>query len=303
MRAVLTGADGSCAHYMAQHLAARGVTVAPMSRRAGCDMRDLEAVCAVLDRERPDAVFHLASVADVKASFDDQGSIFRNNIEIALNLFEACRKVGLRPVIVNVSTSEIYGQPDRSPISEDFPIAPLNPYAVSKAGQDLLGQMYAAAYRFPVATVRGFGYVNPLRAGIALSTFAKQIAEIEAGQRQVLEHGNLDSVRTFADVRDIARAYALAAELGGGVFNIGAEYPVSIQQCLNDLIAMARTEIPTRLDPARVRPTDVTRIIPDCTRFRRATGWEPVFLLKESLAWLLDHYRAQVSEPKLRAVS
>lgn len=300
MRAVVTGANGSCAYYVAQHLAARGDTVAPMARPS-CDMRDFDAVCGVLDRERPDVVFHLASIADVRASFYDQGAILRNNIEIAVNLFEACRKVGQRPVIVNASTSEVYGDPHLSPINENFPLEPMNPYAVSKTAQDLLGQMYAQAYRFPVVTTRAFAYVNPRREGIALSDFAKQIAEIEFGVREYLEHGNLDSIRTFCDVRDITRAYVLAAELGGGVYNIGAEYAISIERCLADLIAMAKVEIKTRFDERLRRPTDVTRIIPDCTRFRRVTGWEPQILLRESLAWLLEHWRSQM-QPRLEVV-
>jgi len=295
LRNLITGANGSAAFFLAQALAARGETVAPLAKPE-CDLRDFKAVCAKLDQEKPEIVYHLAANADVRASFDDGGEIFRNNVLGTLNLFEACRKVGLRPVVMVCSTSEVYGQPTTAPITEDFPIAPVNPYAVSKAAQDLLGQMYATAYGFRVVVTRAFGYINPLREGIALSRFARQIAEIEAGRREFLEHGNLDSVRTFCDVRDVARAYVLAAETDGGVFNIGAEYPISIAQCLADLIAMARVKIETRFNDGLSRPTDVTRIIPDCRRFRRMTRWEPTYLLRESLAWLLEHCRKRVME-------
>ncbi len=300
MRNLITGANGAAAHFVAVHLAARGETVAPIARPC-CDLNDFEAVCEALDREKPEVIYHLAAKADVRASFDDRGATLKNNIDSTVNLFEACRKVGLKPVVMNCSTSEVYGQPDRSPIDEDFPLQSRNPYAASKVAQDDVGRMYAACYGFPVVTTRAFGYINPLREGIALSRFARQIAEIEAGKREVLEHGNLDSVRTFCDVRDIARAYVLAAETGGGVFNIGAEYPVSIERCLADLISMAKVAIKTRFDEKLRRPTDVTRIIPDCTRFRRMTGWEPQILLGESLAWLLEHWRAQM-HPKLEVV-
>lgn len=293
-RNLVTGANGAAAHYVAVHLAAMGETVAPIARPR-CDLNDFEAVCRVLDKERPEVIYHLAAKADVRASFDDRGATLKNNIDSTVNLFEACRKVGIKPVVLVCSTSEVYGQPAAAPIDEDFPLAPLNPYAVSKATQDLLGRMYAACYGFKVVVTRAFGYINPLREGIALSRFARQIAEIEAGKREVLEHGNLDSVRTFCDVRDIARAYVLAAETGGGVFNIGAEYPISIERCLEDLVSMAKVEIRTRFDEQLRRPTDVTQIIPDCTRFRRVTGWEPQIQLRDSLAWLLEHWRAQVA--------
>ena len=300
MRNLITGANGAAAHYVAVYLASLGETVAPIARPC-CDLNDFEAVCATLDREKPDVIYHLAAKADVRASFEDGGATLKNNINSTVNLFEACRKLGQKPVMLVCSTSEVYGQPDSAPITEDFPYSPLNPYAVSKAAQDLLGRMYAIAYKFPVVVTRAFGYINPLREGIALSRFARQIAEIEAGKREVLEHGNLDSIRTFCDVRDIARAYVLAAETGGGVFNIGAEYPVSIERCLANLISMAKVPIKTRFDERLRRPTDVTRIIPDCSRFRRVTGWEPQILLRESLAWLLEHWRSQMA-PKLEVV-
>lgn len=294
MRHLITGANGAAAHYVAVHLATLGETVLPLGR-SRCDLTDLAAVCAALERERPDVIYHLAARADVRASFDDRGAILVNNIVATLNVLEACRAAGQRPVIVNCSTSEVYGQPERMPITEDFPIQPLNPYAVSKAAGDMLGRVYAAAWGLPVVTIRPFGYVNPLREGIVLSRFARQIAEIEVGRRQLLEHGTLDSVRTFCDVRDVARAIAMSAALGGGVYNIGAEYPISVRECLAELVAMARVPIETRFNPALARPTEMLRVVPDCTAFRRATGWEPQILLRESLAWLLEHWRAQVA--------
>jgi GDP-4-dehydro-6-deoxy-D-mannose reductase len=292
MKALITGANGAAAKYLIDHLLISGAEVVRLTRE-NADLMDMGAVYALLAETKPDAVFHLASGADVKKSFDDQGATFRNNVLGTLNLFEALRAAAIQPRVMVCSTSEVYGQPDFAPITEDFPLAPVNPYAVSKVAQDLLGQMYERCWGIPVVVTRAFGYINPRRSNLSLSTFARQIAEIEAGKREFLEHGNLDSVRTFCDVRDIARAYALAIDQSG-VFNIGAERQVSIEEALGDMIAMARVKIHTRFDAGRSRPTDVTRIIPDCTRFRRATGWEPNILLRDSLAWLLEESRARV---------
>lgn len=292
MKALVTGANGAAATYLIEHLLAGGSVVVRLTRE-NADLMDLESVRVLLAETKPDAVFHLASGADVKKSFDDQGATFKNNVIGTLNLFEALRAAAVQPRVMVCSTSEVYGQPDFAPITEDFPIAPVNPYAVSKATQDLLGQMYERCWGIPVVVTRAFGYINPRRENLSLSTFARQIAEIEAGKREFLSHGNLDSVRTFCDVRDIARAYAMAIEQEG-VFNIGAERPVSIGEALQEMIGMARVKIATRFDAGRSRPTDVTRIIPDCARFRRATGWEPNILLRDSLAWLLDQFRARV---------
>lgn len=294
MKAMITGGAGAAAFYLAEHLRAEhpSVKVRPVTR-GECDLTNFADVVEQMAIVRPDVIYHLAADADVRASFDSAGDVLENNILGTVNLFEACRKVGIKPFVQVCSTSEVYGQPSHYPIGEEWPIAPVNPYAVSKTAQDMLGQMYSRCYNFQVVVTRAFGYVNPRRRDLSLSHFARQIAEIEAGRREVLEHGNLSSVRTFCDVRDIARAYAMAVGLKG-VFNIGAEAPVAIGECLDILIEMANCQIKRRINMALARPSDVTNIIPLCNKFRLATGWEPQYALRASLSWLLDHYRAEV---------
>ena len=286
MKYLITGANGSAAYYLGQILE----NWYPLSRPE-CDLTDFPSVCRGLEYLEPDVIFHMASDANVRKSFDTARETIHNNVTGTVNLFEACRYAHIKPTIVICSTSEVYGNPGRHPITEDFPLDPVNPYAVSKTTQDLLGAMYERAYSFRVVRTRAFGYVNPRRRDLSLSHFASQVVAVERGEAEEIRHGNLDSVRTFCDVRDIARAYKLSSGLSG-VFNIGSERPVSIGDCLEILCSKAKVKVRTKEDPSLLRPTDVTNQIPDCSKFRKATGWEPEIPLEDSLEWLLTNFRS-----------
>lgn len=292
MNSLITGGKGAAGSYLAEHLKESGDKVSILARPE-CDLLDFNAVCERLADCRPDAIYHLASDADVSGSFSHVTEISRNNIMGTVHLFEAVRKLKMKCAIQVCSTSEVYGNPWIYPIKEDALIDPVNPYAFTKASQDLLGGVYAKSYLFRVVRTRAFGYINPRRANLSLTSFARQIVAIERGQQDKLRHGNLDSIRTFCDVRDIAVAYRLAIEKEG-VFNIGSEKPISIGEALEMLVGYAKCEIELEQDHTLMRPVDVTDQIPDCTRFRRATGWEPEITLEESLQWLLSTCRASV---------
>ena len=285
---LITGSNGSCAHYLKQELG-EWVGMA----RPSCDLLDEMAIETHLYSSRPDVIYHLAANANVRESFDKPVTVFANNTLGTIKLFEACRTVGIKPVIVICSTSEVYGNPGAWPIQEGFATdRQTNPYAVSKRAQESIAKFYEGCYGFPVVITRAFGYVNPRRADLSLTSFARQIVKIEHGEQQEVVHGNLDSIRTFCDVRDVAKAYVKAAAHSGQTFNIGSETPVSIKECLEILISYAQAEILTRQDEALMRPQDVTNIVPDCTAFRKATGWEPKIPLKDSLRWLLEQCRS-----------
>lgn len=297
MKALITGIRGAAGSYLAAHLRAKGIAVVGISRPE-CDVGDFDAVRARLEAERPAVIYHLASKADVRASFDDPLGAFDNNARGTVVFLEAVRASGQHPVINLCSSSELYGEPAIVPIPETAPIRQTNPYSFSKACQDLAGQMYARCYGFHVVVSRAFGYINPRRRDLSLSNFARQIAAIERGEAEELLHGNLESVRTFCDVRDIVDAYARVTELPpvsihpwSGIYNIGSMEPISIGRCLEMLVEQARCPIRTRLDPALTRRLDVTNQIPDCGRFQKMTGWAPRIPLRESLTWLLEHYR------------
>lgn len=263
------------------------------------DLNDFGSVIAALQEARPEAIFHLAAHANVRASFVTPQAVLSNNILGTSNLFEAIRISKLDPLIQLCSTSEVYGQvdPREVPIREEAPLRPASPYAVSKVAQDLLGYTYFVAYQMRIIRTRMFAYLNPRRTDLFATSFARQVARIEAGLQRELAHGNLDSVRTIVDVRDAMRAYweALLHCKPGEVYNVGGTTTMTVGEVLKRLIAMAKKPIPTRLDAALLRPADVTLQIPNIERFVQATGWKPRYSFDESLAHLLEYWRRRVA--------
>lgn len=264
------------------------------------DLMDLGSVLAVMEKVRPDAVFHLAAHANVRTSFITPHAVLANNILGTVNLFEAIRLTKLDPVIQLCSTSEVYGQvdPKNVPIKEDCPICPASPYAVSKVAQDLLGGSYWKSYRMRIIRTRMFAYLNPRRTDLFATSFARQVAWIEAGlQKNEIVHGNLDSVRTLIDVRDAMRAYwdAVLWCEPGEIYNIGGVTIMKVGQFLERLLALAKVPITTRCDPGLLRPADVTLQIPSVDKFIRATGWKPQYLFEESIANLLAYWRREAA--------
>jgi len=316
-RILITGIAGSGGSYLAEYITAHYPTVEVhgiarwRSSRANlrhlgervavheCDLTDLASLLRVLQNVTPDAVFHLAAHANVRASFDTPAAVLQGNISGTCNLFEGLRLLGLDPVIQLCSSSEVYGQvhPHEVPISEDNPLRPASPYSVSKVAQDLLGRTYHLAFGMRVITTRMFTYLNPRRDDLFATAFALQVARIEAGLQDELRHGNLESVRTIIDVRDAMSAYwaALAQGEFGAVYNIGGTTTLSVGDVLQFLIDAARVPIPTRPDPALFRPADVTLQIPDMSRFLAATGWTARYTFAESLNDLLAACRSRVA--------
>jgi GDP-mannose 4,6-dehydratase len=256
---------------------------------------DLGSIVRVLQEVQPDAIFHLAAHANVRASFDTPTAVLTNNIAGTSNLLEALRLLKLDPLVQICSTSEVYGQVDSQfvPIKEDAPMQPASPYAVSKVAQDLLGQTYYFSYGMRIIRTRMFAYLNPRRSDLFATSFARQVARIELGVQKELVHGNLDSVRTLIDVRDAMRAYWVAITQCriGDAYNIGGTTTMTVRDFLDKLISLSDVPIPTRSDPALFRPADVTLQIPCVDKFVDETSWRPVYSFEESIADLLDHCR------------
>ena len=317
-RILITGITGSGGSYLAEYIvqhhpdvAVHGIsrwhstsTEDNLSSIRGsvtvheCDLLDFSSIIATLEEIRPDIIFHLAAHANVRASFQTPLSVLNNNIMGTANLFEAIRAAKLKPIFQMCSTSEVYGQvaPEDVPIKEDTPMRPASPYAVSKVAQDLLGYTYFSAYKIPVICTRMFAYLNPRRVDLFATSFARQVARIELGLQKELVHGNLDSVRTIIDVRDAMRAYWDAALYcsPGEAYNIGGNTTITVGDFLDLLKSLAKTPIPSRVDPALLRPADVTLQIPSTEKFDKATGWKPQYSFEESVAFLLDHWRSRV---------
>lgn len=317
-KVLITGIAGSGGSYLAEyicknhsHVKIHGLAYSRSTRKNlegilnkviphEADLMDFGSVFSVLEEVRPDVIFHLAAFANVRASFDTPNSFLSNNILGTSNLFEAVRLARLDPIIQLCSTSEVYGQvePNDVPIKEDAPMKPASPYAVSKATQDLLGWTYFISYKIKIIRTRMFTYLNPRRTDLFASSFARQVAWIEQGLQKELTHGNLDSVRTVIDMRDAMRAYWLTILhcRPGEAYNIGGTTSMKVGNFLERLIALSKTSIPTRCDPALLRPADVTLQIPCVDKFASETGWKPEYSFDDSLTHLLEFWREKASE-------
>jgi len=314
-RALITGITGSGGSYLAEYLVeshpeieVHGISrwhsttsnknleaIADKVQVHECDLNDFSSVFRRLNEINPDYIFHLAAHANVRACFDVPLSVLQNNIMGTANLLEAIKCTDIHPIIQLCSTSEVYGlvKPENVPITEECPIAPANPYAVSKTTQDLLGSVYYENYGLNVIRTRMFSYLNPRRTDLFSTAFARQVVRIERGHQPELLHGNLDSVRTMIDVRDAMESYWYATEKGkpGEVYNIGGDTVIKVGEFLDVLKSLAKCPIPSRIDPKLLRPTDVTLQIPDTTKFRRETGWKPRYTFEQSVNHLLDYCR------------
>ncbi|MGH2498474.1 MAG: GDP-mannose 4,6-dehydratase, partial [Candidatus Limnocylindria bacterium] len=265
------------------------------------ELTDPGSVEKLIAAVQPQRVFHLAAQSFVQSSFDEPAATLNNNINAQLNLLEAIRRHDDQIRVHIAGSSEEYGlvHEDEVPMKETNPLRPLSPYAVSKVTQDKLAFQYFKSYGMHLVVTRGFNHTGPRRGPIFVtSTFARQIAEIEAGLHEPVIHvGDLTSKRDWTDVRDMVRAYWLALERGesGESYNVGSGKTWSIREMLDMLLSHSTVKIRTREDPARLRPSDVPILWADTSKFRAATGWEPRIPFDRTLRDLLDYWRARVA--------
>lgn len=258
-----------------------------------CDLLDLSSVIRAVDQIKPDRIFHLAAFANVRKCFDTPLAVINNNVMGTANLLEAVRMVSPESVVQMCSTSEVYGNPLNFPMREDHPMKPVNPYSVSKLAQESLAYAYHKSWGLKIVITRAFAYINPRRHDLFATSFALQIAKIERGEQDVLRHGNLDSVRTLIDVRDMVRAYWVACDKCeyGVPYNIGGRDVVSVGDFLEALRRHARVPINCVQDQNLLRPVDVTKQIPETSLFDSLTQFKPRYNLDQSTQFLLDHCR------------
>jgi GDP-4-dehydro-6-deoxy-D-mannose reductase len=320
MRALVTGVNGFVGGHLVDQLHEHGDVVVGLSlhttwppgretlaqsvRLEPCDLATvgLEALTDLVGRKKPEAIYHLAAQSNPQASLADPQGTWSANLLGTLNLLEAVKAAKLTPLprIVLVGTGVSYGNPapEFLPVTEACPVRPNNPYAASKAAVDLLGVQNFLTDGLPVLMARPFNHSGPGQADLyALSSFAKQVAEIEAGRRARIEVGNLNVVRDFTDVRDIVRAYRLLVERGraGEIYNIGSTRDVSLAAMLEVLRGLARTPIEVHVDPARLRPVDQPRLLADASKLKADTGWEPRYSIEQTLADMLNWWRERLA--------
>lgn len=267
-----------------------------------CDLTDFKNTYDVIKEVKPDYIFHLAAQSFVPTSWVSPGATITDNITMQLNVFEAVREAEIDPVIQIALSSEEYGLvlPDEVPISEDNPLRPLSPYAVSKVAQDMLGYQYHQSYGLKVIRTRTFNHEGPRRGEVFVtSNFAKQIAEIEAGLKEPVIHvGNLEAKRDWTDVRDIVRGYWLAVNkcTPGDVYVLASGETRTVQAMLDLLLSMSNIKVEVRQDPSRMRPSDVQILLGDYSKFNRETGWKPEIPFEKMIEDLLNYWRDRVKE-------
>lgn len=279
------------------------------------DLNDEISLIKIIADVKPDYVFHLAAQSYPLTSFNAPIDTLNTNILGTCRLLEALKVVmesdaAYRPIIHVCASSEVFGRlpAEKKPemgIHEECSFHPASPYAISKVGTDLLGRYYAEAYGMMVVTTRMFTHTGPRRGDVFHeSTFAKQIAMIEAGLIEPEVHvGNLKSLRTYADVRDAVRAYYMLvtkSPVAGEYYNIGGSYTCEVGETLETLISYSfrKYDIKVVIDPERLRPIDADLQIPDCRKFKKHTGWEPQINFETTMHDLLEYWRMRVKEEK-----
>lgn len=264
------------------------------------NLMDSDSTSRLIEHEKPDYLFHLAALPSAKKSYSNPGETFMNNVLSELNLLEAIRVNNLiESKILVVSSAEVYGLVTAAdlPIDENVPFRPTNPYAVSKLAQDFLGLQYFLSHNLKIVRVRPFNHVGPKQSPhFVVSAFAKRIAQIEKGEEDVLQVGNLESKRDFTDVRDMVRAYLLALEKGksGDVYNLGTGKSHKISEILEIMSSMSKTEIRIEKDPNLIRPSDDPELLCDPSKFETLTGWKPEIPIEKTLEDTLEYFRGIV---------
>ena len=273
------------------------------------DLVDMPSLETILREYKPDVIFHLAAQSYVDFSFLAPITTLEANIIGTANLLEAVKKLklslGYDPIVQIASSSECYGQVKENevPIKENNPFRPASPYAVSKVAEDMLAFQYWLSWKIKTIRTRMFTHTGPRRGEVFVeSNFAKQIAAIEAGLAPpIVKVGNLDSIRTFLDIKDAIRAYWLLVNKcsPGEVYNVGGVETMTVGEMLNKLLKLSKVKnIEVEVDPARLRPSDVTLQIPCIDKFVKTTGWNPEIKFEKTLENLLNYWRDYFKKEK-----
>ena len=310
-KCLITGITGSGGSYLAEHILTKDdkIKIFGIYRSSGNkkllknkriklfkgDLCNFKKTQKIIKKINPNIIFHLASTANVRESFDSPKKTIENNNAITLNLLEIIRTNKINSLIIICSTSEVYGKVTKKdiPIKETKSINPVNPYSVSKAFQDLLSQIYFKTYGLKIIITRMFSYINARKNYLFQTSFAKQIVDIERGKKKILTHGNLNSVRNIIDTADAMEAYWLTAKRGriGEIYNISGNKVISVGNYLRELKKLSNVKIKCKIDKKLLRPVDVTLQVADTKKFIKDTNWSPKVSFNKSIKKLLEECR------------
>lgn len=296
MRAYVTGGSGFVGRWLSRHLVTCGDDVT--STDLEVDVTDAVRVRESMAPVAPEAVFHLAGFAHVGKSWSNAAETFRVNALGTLGVLEAAAALDAPPVVVVISSAEVYGRGGSAALSESADLQPVSPYAASKVAAEFLGLQAFLGRSLRVVRARPFNHVGPGQSpDFVVSALARRIVEAERRGGGEVPVGNLEAARDFTDVRDVVRAYRLLAEKGvaGEVYNIASGRAVAISEVARLLTDLAAAPVELVQDPELMRPVDVPLLLGDATRLSEATGWAPELALEATLADVLSYWRAQSS--------
>ena len=308
MKALITGVDGFVGYYLTKHLLSEGdtvygttivsdynneeITVLPMN------LLDKANVEEVMEKVKPDAIYHLAGQSAVGLSWDKPELTMSINVNGTLHLLEAVRKYCKDTKVLIIGSSDQYGpvKAEECPIKETRPLSPVSPYGISKMTQEQMAKLYAQSYGMNIVMVRAFNHIGPRQGkNFVVADFASRIVEIEKGAEPIIKVGNLEAYRDFTDVRDIVRGYKLLIEKGhtGEVYNIGSGNAIKVRDVLDKLIELSTKEISVEIDSARLRPVDVLLVECDNSKIKADTGWKVINDIQITLKDTLEYWRQQ----------
>jgi GDP-4-dehydro-6-deoxy-D-mannose reductase len=307
-KALITGCEGFIGSYLAElliknnfevHGTVRGSTqhidhLGDKLKIYGCNISEKNKISEIVNKVIPDFVFHLAAQSLISESWRDPVLTFEVNMLGTINLLESIKSAGINPVIEIVCSSDEYGDSRDGLIKESAQLSPSSPYGVSKLAADMLGKIYWQNYRLRTICVRPFSIIGPKKVGDACSDFARGILAVESGKQAILEVGNVEPVRDFVDVRDAVRAMLLLVETGqpGEAYNICSGKGITIKYILDTMIAFSKCRVPLRQEPHRIRNIDKPSQVGDCSKLS-SLGWKPLIPLEQTLADILNYWRAR----------
>ena len=312
MKALIIGAAGFVGSYLIQHLKddLHWEVIATKLPQEAIKIEDIEIydldilkkdnILPLLQSIHPDMILHLAAQSSVGVSWKNPALTIDINIKGSIYVLDAIRELDYNPRVLLIGSGEEYGHilPTETPIREETILRPGNIYAATKACQNMLGKIYADAYQMDIISVRAFNHIGPNQAPIfVVSDFCKQVAEIEAGQKEpIIYVGNLSAARDFTDVRDVVRAYGLLLQYGiaGETYNVGSGHAIIIEDILNQILLQAKVTIRIEVDPDKLRPVDVPIIEADTTKLYQCTKWKPDISIDETISDVLEYWRNRI---------
>jgi GDP-4-dehydro-6-deoxy-D-mannose reductase len=311
--ALITGIGGFVGSHLSECLIEAGLTVQGIIRPStalanishlitrvklhACDVRSLQDTAELLKKTKPDLVFHLAAISSVPEGERNQELVLQTNLMGTLNILEAVRRESPAARFILISSPEVYGRvnSEDNPVKEDQPVRPIHQYGVSKALAEQVTLFYHLTWGLSVVLLRPFNHIGPRQAdSFVCSDFSRQVALIDLGRTEpVIRVGDLSPVRDFTDVRDVVRAYLLAAETctPGRPYHIASGTGVRIKEILTTILSFTDIRVDVRQDPTRLRQVEIPVIIGDASRLVNETGWKRRYSLSRSLQDTFQYWK------------